>query len=85
MMVSGVRTASGFEERIRFAELEIVDASAIDTGVLNTMPEGNYTNGWDINVAGVRITSVKKRIRAHKHAVGQDERGKPAGLAGNGS
>ncbi|KAK6843567.1 PX domain-containing protein [Apiospora arundinis] len=68
MMVSGVPTASGFEERIRFAEMEIVDRDAIDTGMLNTLPEGNYVNGWDVNVAGVRITSVKRKIRSHKHA-----------------
>ncbi|KAI0442250.1 succinate flavoprotein subunit [Xylaria telfairii] len=68
MMVSGVPTASGFEERIRFAEMEIVDRNAIDTGVLNTMPEGNFVNGWDINVAGVRTTMVKRNIRYHKHA-----------------
>lgn len=68
-MVSGVPTASGFEERIRFAEMEIVDRDAIDTGVLNTIPEGHYVNGWDINVAGVRLTRVKKHIRRHKHAV----------------
>jgi hypothetical protein len=69
MMVSGIRTASGFEERIRFAELEIVDRDAIDTGMLHTLPEGNYVNGWDVNVAAVRITSVKRNIRHHKHAV----------------
>ncbi|KAI0430241.1 hypothetical protein F5Y09DRAFT_341899 [Xylaria sp. FL1042] len=68
MMVSGVPTASGFEERIRFAEMEIVDRNAIDTGMLNTMPEGNFVNGWDVNVAGVRTTSVKRNIRYHKHA-----------------
>ncbi|KAI1764784.1 succinate flavoprotein subunit [Hypoxylon sp. FL1150] len=68
MMVSGVPTASGFEERIRFAEMEIVDRDAIDTGMLNTMPEGNYVNGWDVNVAGVCITHVKRNIRRHKHA-----------------
>ncbi|KAI0004004.1 succinate flavoprotein subunit [Xylariaceae sp. FL0662B] len=68
MMVSGVPTASGFEERIRFAEMEIIDRDAIDTGMLNTMPEGNFVNGWDVNVAGVRITSVKRNIRRHKHA-----------------
>lgn len=68
LMVSGIRTASGYEERIRFAELEVVDANAIDTGVLSTLPEGNYVNGWDVNVAGVRITSTKKRLRSHKHA-----------------
>jgi hypothetical protein len=69
MMVSGIPTASGFEERIRFSELEIVDANAIDTGVLSSLPEGNYLNGWDVNVAGVRIVSVKRKIRHHKHAV----------------
>jgi hypothetical protein len=68
MMVSGVPTSSGFEERIRFSDLEIVDANAIDTGVLSTIPEGNYINGWDVNVAGVRIISAKRNIRHHKHA-----------------
>jgi hypothetical protein len=70
MMVSGIPTASGYEERIRFSELEVVDAGAIDHGVLNSMPEGHYSNGWDVNVAGVRTTSVKRNIRYHKHAVG---------------
>ena len=69
MMVSGVQTSSGFEERIRFSELEIVDANAIESGVLSSMPEGNYLNGWDVNLAGVRITSVRRNIRHHKHAV----------------
>lgn len=68
MMVSGIGTSSGFEERIRFSEMEIVDSNAIDTGVMHTMPEGNYINGWDVNVAGVRVTSVKRNIRHHKHA-----------------
>lgn len=69
MMVSGVPTSSGFEERIRFSELEIVDRDAIDTGLIASQPQGNYLNGWDVNVAGVRITSVKRNIRYHKHAV----------------
>jgi hypothetical protein len=68
MMVSGIPTASGFEERIRFSEIEIVDANAIDTGVLHNLPEGNYINGWDINVAGVRVTKQKGKLRHHKHA-----------------
>lgn len=68
MMVSGIPTASGFEERIRFSEIEIVDANAIDTGVLHNLPEGNYINGWDINVAGVRVTTTKGKLRHHKHA-----------------
>ncbi|KAK7421946.1 hypothetical protein QQX98_001940 [Neonectria punicea] len=68
MMVSGIGTSSGFEERIRFSEIEIVDSNAIDTGVMHTLPEGNYINGWDVNVAGVRVTTVKHTIRNHKHA-----------------
>lgn len=68
MMVSGIPTASGYEERIRFSELEVVDSGAIEHGVLQTLPEGHYTNGWDVNVAGVRTTSVKRNIRYHKHA-----------------
>lgn len=67
-MVSGIGTSSGFEERIRFSEIEIVDSNAIDTGVLNSMPEGNYINGWDVNVAGVRVVTTKGKIRSHKHA-----------------
>lgn len=67
-MVSGIGTSSGFEERIRFSEIEIVDSNAIDTGVMHTLPEGNYINGWDVNVAGVRVTSIKRNIRHHKHA-----------------
>jgi hypothetical protein len=68
MMVSGIGTSSGFEERIRFSEIEIVDSNAIETGVMHTLPEGNYINGWDVNVAGVRITNIKHTIRHHKHA-----------------
>ncbi|CAG8979975.1 hypothetical protein HYALB_00010744 [Hymenoscyphus albidus] len=68
MIVSGVPTASGYEERIRFSELEVVDAGAIDHGVLSTLPEGHYMNGWDVNVAGVRMKSIKRNIRYHKHA-----------------
>ncbi len=69
MMVSGIPTSSGFEERVRFSELEIVDANAIESGVLVSLPEGNYLNGWDVNVAGVRIISVNHKIRYYQHAV----------------
>lgn len=72
-MVSGIPTASGYEERIRFSELEVVDAGAIDHGVLSTVPEGHYMNGWDVNVAGVRTTMVKRNIRYHKHAVSSQQ------------
>ena len=68
MMVSGIPTASGYEERIRFSELEVVDRGAQEQGLMVNIPEGNFINGWDINVAGVRITSVKRTVRYHQHA-----------------
>ncbi|KAJ4345750.1 uncharacterized protein N0V89_011885 [Didymosphaeria variabile] len=68
MMVSGIPTASGYEERIRFSEMEIVDRGANDNGLKLNAPSGHFINGWDINVAGVRTTSVKKHLRYHTHA-----------------
>ncbi|KAL8806942.1 MAG: hypothetical protein Q9200_004868 [Gallowayella weberi] len=68
MMVSGIPTASGYEERIRFSELEVVDRGAQNQGLLVNAPEGHSINGWDINVAGVRTTSVKRTVRYHQHA-----------------
>ena len=75
MVVSGVKTSSGFEERVRFSEIEFVDSNAIDTGVMHTLPEGNFINGWDVNVAAVRIKSIKRNIRRHKHAVREKQHG----------
>ena len=71
MMVSGIPTASGYEERIRFSELEVVDRGANEQGLLVNTPEGHAINGWDVNVAGVRTTSVKRTVRYHQHAVRQ--------------
>jgi len=68
MMVSGIPTASGYEERIRFSEMEVVDRGANEQGLLVNTPEGHIINGWDINVAGVRTTSVKRTVRYHQHA-----------------
>lgn len=70
-MVSGIPTSSGYEERIKFAEMGVVESGAIEQGVLSTLPEGNYLYGWDVNIAGVRITSVKRNIRHHPHAVSE--------------
>lgn len=67
-MVSGIPTASGYEERIRFEEMEVIDRGANDSGLVANVPEGNAINGWDINIAGVRMTSVKRNIRYHQHA-----------------
>ena len=69
MMVSGIPTASGYEERIRFEELEIVDRSANEQGLLINHPDGQSINGWEVNVAGVRNISVKRTVRYHTHAV----------------
>ncbi|KAI9740392.1 MAG: hypothetical protein M1834_004972 [Cirrosporium novae-zelandiae] len=68
MMVSGVPTASGYEERIRFSELEVVDRDASDQGILVNSPESGMINGWSINVAGVRTISIKRTVRYHQHA-----------------
>ncbi|KAB8356379.1 hypothetical protein FH972_023963 [Carpinus fangiana] len=68
MMVSGIPTASGYEERIRFAEMEVVDRGANEQGLVANMPEGRDINGWDVNVAGVRMTTLKHRVRSKTHA-----------------
>jgi hypothetical protein len=69
MMVSGIPTASGYEERIRFSEMEIVERGANENGLTINAPSGHFINGWDVNVAGVRTMSVKKHVRHHTHAV----------------
>ncbi|KAL4948226.1 hypothetical protein BDW69DRAFT_176880 [Aspergillus filifer] len=68
MMVSGIPTASGYEERIQFSEMEVVDRGANEKGLLVNMPEGNAINGWDINVAAVRVVSARRTVRHHQHA-----------------
>lgn len=68
MMVSGIPTASGYEERIRFSEMEVVDRGANEQGLVVNVPEGHRINGWDVNVAGVRMVSEKRHVRYHKHA-----------------
>ena len=68
MMVSGIPTASGYEERIRFSEMEVVDRSANADGLVVNQPEGNAINGWDVNVEGVRTITEKRHVRKHQHA-----------------
>lgn len=68
-MVSGIPTASGYEERIQFSEMEVVDRGANEKGLLVNMPEGNAIHGWDVNVAGVRVVSKRRTVRHHQHAV----------------
>ena len=68
-MVSGIPTASGYEERIRFSEIEVVDRGANEQGLVANAPHGHEIHGWDVNVAGVRTTSVKQHVRFHQRAV----------------
>lgn len=79
MMVSGIPTASGYEERIRFSEMEIVERGANENGLTINAPSGHFINGWDVNVAGVRTTSVKKHVRYHTHAVSTSQRNRSLG------
>ncbi|KAI9764490.1 MAG: hypothetical protein M1840_008417 [Geoglossum simile] len=68
MMVSGIPTASGYEERIRFSEIDPIDRGAQDQGLLVNMPDGHEINGWTVNVAGVRMASEKRMVRHRTHA-----------------
>lgn len=67
MMVSGIPTASGYEERIRFSEMEVVDRGANEQGLVVNVPQGHAINGWDVNVAGVREIRIKRHVRHHTH------------------
>jgi len=68
-MVSGIPTASGYEERIQFSEMEVVDRGANENGILANVSEGHAIHGWDVNVAAVRVRSVRRTVRHHQHAV----------------
>jgi hypothetical protein len=68
-MVSGIPTASGYEERIRFSEIEVVERGANQQGLVANAPSGHEINGWDVNVAGVRTTTVKRHVRYHETSV----------------
>lgn len=71
-MNSGIPTASGYEERVGFEEIEAAggaDRAAHEGGLLINVPEGNWINGWDVNIASVRQISVKRTVRHHIHAV----------------
>jgi len=80
MMVSGIPTASGYEERIRFEEMEVVDRGANEEGLMANVPDGRDINGWDVNVAGVRNVLKRRTVRQHQHAeflIRVKERGQP--------
>lgn len=68
-MVSGIPTASGYEERVRFEEMEVVERGASEEGLLVNIPEGHSLNGWDVNVCGVREIIIKRHVKSRPHAV----------------
>jgi PX-associated len=68
MMVSGIPTASGYEERIRFSEMEVVERGAQEGGLVANAPKAGFVNGWEINVAAVRSKSVRKHMRWKEEA-----------------
>jgi len=51
--------------------MEVVDRGANDQGLKVNVPQGFMINGWDVNVAGVRTISVKRRLRHRNHAVSE--------------
>ncbi|KAF3938580.1 hypothetical protein ABW19_dt0210146 [Dactylella cylindrospora] len=76
MMNSGIPTASGYEERVGFDEIEVIDRDARDESLMVNVPEGHVINGWDVNVVSVRQTSVKRTVRYHTHALKKEFPGK---------
>jgi hypothetical protein len=52
MMVSGIPTASGYEERIRFAEMEVVDRGAQEHGLIANAPSGHAVNRYHQHAVG---------------------------------
>jgi hypothetical protein len=76
LLSSGIKTASGREESVRNPEwVEGEDDSrgalseVSDQQLANLAPEmGVGEMGIDVNVAGVRMVSQRKRIREHQHA-----------------
>jgi hypothetical protein len=71
MMNSGIPTASGYEERVTFDEIEAAggaDRNAQESALMANAPEGHWINGLDVNVACVRQTSIKRTVRYHIHA-----------------
>ena len=76
LLSSGIRTASGKEESVTNPEwVEAEDdargalSEASDQQLANVAPSvGIGEGGFDVNVAGVRIIRVRRRIREHEHA-----------------
>lgn len=76
LLSSGIRTASGKEESVPNPEWVEADedtrgslSEASDQQLANIVPSVGVGEGeYDINVAGVRFTSARRRIGDHQHA-----------------
>ena len=76
LLSSGIRTVSGKEESVMNPEWVEADddtrgslSAASDQQLANIAPSvGVAKGGYDVNVAGVRIISARRRIRNHQHA-----------------
>ena len=76
LLSSGIRTVSGKEESV--TNPEWVEAHDDTRGSLSEVSDQQLANiapivgvgegGYDVNVAGVRIISARRRIRNHQHA-----------------
>lgn len=69
MMGIGIPTSSGYEEEVRFSDIEIVERGANNVGLLVNAPDSVVINGWDVNVAGVRTLTTKRMMKTYRHAV----------------
>src|SRR5262245_59860393 len=73
LLSSGIRTASGKEESLQNPELKDIEyptvTDARSSQFSNLTPSlRDAEAGYDINVAGVRMTSGRRRIRDRVHA-----------------
>jgi hypothetical protein len=76
LLSSGIKTASGREESVQnpeWVEGEVDSRGALsevsDQQLANLAPQmGIGDTGYDVNVAGVRVISQRRRIREHPHA-----------------
>lgn len=76
LLSSGIRTASGKEESVTNPEwVEADDDTRGPFSVASDQQLGNIApiigvceGGYDINIAGVRMTSARRRVRDRQHA-----------------
>lgn len=68
MMVSGIKTTSGLEERVQGPNVEFGVHCATDQGLVVNSPDVRV-NEWEVNIVAVRTVATKKLMRTHQHSV----------------